>query len=395
MHVLAACVVVLAGCDRVFGLGDLAPPPIDGSDPSTIDADLGMLLDAGPCAMPSRVHGRNGLSNAGLFSVCADVGLGTLMLMGMLDTDNDARCLEVQQDTTQSSNVCMVRAQTIQVPGTLIARGQRPLVLIAETITINATINVSSGQGGAPGAGANWPGCGSPVPGRFAIFGGGGGAGGSFGTKGGNGGLSADSEGAAAKSATSPDRVRGGCAGGGGGGAGASLPGGAGGASGGAIYIIADTLTLNSAAVINASGAGGSGGAPIGQFAANRGGGGGGAGGSGGLIGLDAQSITIISGSRLIANGGGGGGAGGDITPGGNGSEPSPGSVHTAAQGGTGSATGGAGGAGATSVSAQAGEQSMSGGGGGGGGGGAGSIRVFSPMVPTMPGSVSPPWQAN
>ena len=384
---------LLGGCDLMFRLKDVGPPVPD-ADPSTIDADLGTVIDAGICTGSTKQYGRSGPMGKGLFSMCMTPSLGTLDLSGLINAGEDARCLVVDQDTA-GTTVCVLVAGTITVSATLRVSGARPLVLLAtDTLQIAATLNVSSSTAnGYNGAGSNWSGCAVTAAGPNNGLGGGGGAGGTFTTSGGNGGgggIGTLDVIAKAKLPAEPDRIRGGCAGGSGGSSNATPRNASGGTGGGAIYLIAGTsIELTATAAINASGAGGDSGARSGIT--NVAGGGGGGGGSGGLIALDAPTIIIDPNAKLMANGGGGG-SGGNSDDGKNGADPSLGNVLARAQGGAGGNGAGGGGLGAAIAGATNGGTNNA---GGGGGGGAGAIRLYSATVPTTVMNVSPPWQVN
>ena len=119
--------------------------------------------------------------------------------------------------------------------------------------------------------------------------------------------------------------MRGGCAGQAGDGTDIFSPPGSG---GGVVYLLAgNSITLQSGAIINASGAGGT------SPGTGRGGSGG---GSGGMIVLSAPTISA-NGSFILANGAGGAeGGGGSSGTGANGSEPTETMPLIPASGGTG-----------------------------------------------------------
>jgi hypothetical protein len=270
-----------------------------------------------------------------------------------------------------STDVCVVSALSITVePGVrLDADGGKPLVLIAETITINGTLDVSSRIGGQQGPDANHSGC---SVGTLAT-GVGGGRGGSFGGVGGNGGDEAGTNnGGNAGAALTVTTLRGGCVGTAGGG-------GSGGANGGgAVLLIANSISLGAAGVINASGAAGEGGASGRQ--------GGMGGGSGGMIAMFSPSITLAVTSQIFANGGHGGGGSDNSTDAFAGSDPT--NATSGGSAGFGTGGGGDGGPGFPAAN-RGGEDGTSNDGAGGGGGGAGVIKVFGTTLTS--GVVSPP----
>jgi len=326
-------------------------------------------------------------------SACPLAPVPSIMITANVSLDTDAGTsipegLGCSALSSASTNVCAIAASGITIAGgaTLSAHGSRPLALIGHLIDVEGTIDVASHIDGQQGAASDAPGCGPFT----RATGDGGGQGGSFAVSGGaggdvdnsdppeNGGLVIPSFGITA--------LRGGCPGGP-----SSLgPSTVGGHSGGAVWLAVDangTLTLGSAAVINASGAGGAGG---GTVIDNLGGYGG---GSGGMILVKTPALAASASSQMFAEGGGGGGGGGvATTPGRPGADP----IEAGA--------GGAGGLGETTSSGAGGigfpaeEDERKGrnaanappGGGGGGGGGAGAIWID---VTTINGStmMSPP----
>jgi hypothetical protein len=262
----------------------------------------------------------------GLLRICFDAAPGQAVTlpgsMNPLDTGVDGNCTKIVGQTN-GPELCVIAGMTVKVSGSFAAIGTRPLVLIgADSITVSATLDVSSKIAGGlrKGAGANDPGCLVGSNGKNDSGGGGGGAGGSFGTVGGGGGegdhnnnLPPDGTalgGMPGAAQATPAVLRGGCKGSSGG-AGADVPanqtGGAGGDGGGAVYLIAGNLiTISGSGDVFASGAGGF----------EQGGGGG---GSGGMIVLDAPTIQVQG--QIAANGGAGAGGGADAggTPGGDG----------------------------------------------------------------------------
>jgi hypothetical protein len=253
---------------------------------------------------------------------------------------------------------CVIAGDTVTVE-TGAMTGSLPLVLVAaSTLTVTGAVNASSTNGvvGGPaaqiGAGASSLACSASVDATL-IFGGG--AGGRFQGRGGAGLGTGGGQDVSTVGEIRP------CRGGTGGANGVFAPGGL---PGGVIHLIAGgSITITGS--INASGAGGFGG-PV-----NRGGGGG---GSGGFIGVDAPSITIDPGAKLLAAGGGGGGGGDGGNagmPGGNPTFGMPGLGGVGPMGGD-----GGNGSGFNGLDGSPGKQNLDPH-GGGGGGGAGFITFF------------------
>lgn len=304
---------------------------------------------------------------AGAYEVCFMAPpQGTLTLVGALDTATDARCLADQPaswTTAGQPDACFITAAQIDVTANLAVTGARPLVLIADTISVSAILDVASHRGGTLGPAANASQCAAfiatPVDAAQAA----GGAGGSFMFAGGNGGRGDNDNAIAGGIAPPADSVpptilRGGCGGqlGGTGAAAAGPPG----PGGGAIYLAASTLTVTATGVINASGAGAVGGGA---------GAGGSGGGAGGMIVIHATALEV-NGGRLLANGGGAAAGANVVANGLPGTDPSTATPTTPALGGNGpGGTGGNGFAGVTSATAGGSGNNRSGGGGGGGGG--------------------------
>ncbi len=378
-------VAVLTGCDAAFDLVHVDDVAIDSS------------VDGTPA---TGCFGKYGAGTAGLYSQCVEAPPRPMYVPanGELITGTTDNC-DVVFNQNGGPSVCVIVAQNMMLGGTLSARGQLPLVLVAtDTLTLLDTgkISVDSRHGEARlGAGANDSACTTPGAGMTptATQGGGGGAGGSFATPGGVGGngLSGPMGGIPAPALVSLAAVRGGCRGGGGG-AFAGAPVG-GGASGGAVYLIAGR-ELVIAGTIDASGEGGDGQAP----STGGTGTGGGGGGSGGLIGLDAPHITLAPTARLVANGGGGGGGsdgGTSGTAGGDGKDSDlSGPPPFVAAGGAGGSASGAGGQGAnrdTGASpGAAAKTNILYSAGGGGGGGAGFIKLYSAVIDDQGAAISP-----
>jgi len=303
---------------------------------------------------------------------------GNVMVPSNTSIDTESRGtgpLQCKMLRAGSSDVCAIAASSITIDATrtLSAEGDRPLVLIAQSITVSGTIDVASHRDGQQGPASDLAGCNAGTGANDS----GGGQGGSFGGKGGDGGNQGgqnNSRGRAGNALT-VTTLRGGCPGGAGGGDKA----GDGGHGGGAVALLASSITLATTARINASGESG-GGADAGRE-------GGGGAGSGGMIVLSAPQILVGAGAQLFALGGGGGGASSNNTAGDDGGEPA--GAATGGTGGNGGDAAGDGGAG-YSAAMRDGKAGPGSDGGGGGGGGAGVIRVFS-SSPVAGAQVSPP----
>ncbi len=296
-------------------------------------------------------------------------------------------CTEVRQSPAGPLCVYAVTG-SLTVSGNVGITGPRPLVLVANQITIEMSgiLDVADG-----GAGAAPTVCAPPVSGGIGTDSVSGGAGGSFVSAGGMGGPGTTSPLQTPNPGVVPSFLRGGCPGGTGGyvSSDGMTAGGKGGEGGGAIYLLA-SQEIVMAGSIYAWGGGGEGG---------KGGvsttGGGGGGGSGGHIVLDAPMLTLRSTAHLLAEGGGGGAGGARSAAGDPGMVIGPSPIH-AAYGGA--ANGlctecGAGGNGSFGIEAgSVGAPSTTQfGGAGGGGGGGGEIHWFyrTPFLDT--GVISPP----
>jgi hypothetical protein len=342
-------------------------------DASIVDADL---PDTDPGAPDAPPIDANVCFGSGLLVVCMTnplTGTVNLETAGQINTDSSPSC---SADVTSPSGLCVIAGDTINVTAAISATGSRPLVLVANTITIagGGSLDVASHRGGQVGASANSVLCDpGTAPGTSR-----GGYGGSFGGQGGNGGSGSGGGGGGTAGATQTATVvRGGCAGSGGGGGNPGVLGN----GGGAVYLIA-TTSITVDGTINASGGGATGG--------NNGDSGGGGGGSGGMIGLDAPTIGGGGGGRIVANGGSGGEGSGDSTGGNDGNDPNPATPGTAPAGGGGASTGGGnGGGGSTGTPGNGGTGNNGLDGGGGAGGGVGVIRTFGTF--TFGGQISPP----
>ena len=347
--------------------GDAAPP-VDTNSPD-VDA---------PAATPLCPATELGL--AGTCMTALPPNDVTFDIVDDLDTDTDSRC-----DQTISS-VCWIAGLHVIVTNNALVDvfGTRALVFDGTMgITIDGGVDASStfASQATGGPASNGSECKATTPATVDGGGGGGGAGGSFGDKGGDGGDVADTTqphaGAGkASMAVSPTLLQGGCSGGPGASTGAAP-----GRGGGAIYLVSPMIAIESAGIINASGAG-----AAGTLVGNRGGGGG---GSGGLIAFETSSLTIDAAGQVFANGGGGSeGSGGEA--GFNGSDP-----VDPTQGGMGGGDNSGGGNGGTGAfRGTAAKPGFKGGptgptGGGGGGGGVGVIVMFHGTAPVT-GMVSP-----
>lgn len=356
--------LLCCGCRQLLGFEEVA-----GVDGQQVTQDA---------ASPICVGAANGL----LPQTCFDP-VPPALLISDLVIDTDGVC-----SITDRNDLCILAGQQIDIAGTVVARGSRPLVLwSASTITIseNAILDLHSAGILIIGAGANDASC-SDGDGGFLSTDpqiGAGGCGGSFGSAGGNSGVARLANGSSSSTECSSlavplDRVRGGCRGGHGGISDTvgSLNGGN---SGGAVYLMAaDSIRV--AGVIDARGGGGR---VANANSARLPGGGGG--GSGGLIGFDAASLNLDN-ATLIAVGGGGSSGSGESgmipiqgNPGNTGTLVSPfvapscnGTVPTNF-GAASEATGG-------SVAANG----TANGGGGGGGGGNGIIIAFTTDRPSL-----------
>jgi hypothetical protein len=308
---------------------------------------------------------------AGMVKPCFPTApTGDLTLPSAIDTTDSPLCSTDVMDVP--AGLCVIARANITVPaGTTVAvTGDRPLVLVATgTISITGVLDAASRHATTDpfattqiGAGAD-PTGGCNVGVAPAVSGGG--AGGTFVIRGGNGGNGNGGAVGGMSGIAQTIALRGGCRGQEG--TGTSLIPAQGGRGGGALYLIANTITISG--VINASGEGGHRGVTGGN---NSGAGG----GAGGLIGLDAP--TIDNTGTVFANGGGGGEGSGGGASGLPGLDPTG---ITAASGGTGGGggNGGVGGAGGTGGGNALGGpgQNAPNDGGGGGGGGTGVIKVY------------------
>lgn len=343
----------------------------------------GVTSQFDPCAIPAHNGMDINLSQPGTYTL--DTGNGTILGPGGV-----AVAVSTAQLGT-TAQVVSVKSFTVASGVILRVIGPDPLILASwSTITINGTIDGSSGVLGAgPGAALTAaPHCVTPATsGGLDGDGDGGGGGGGYqgaGGAGGTGGNGDDGTPGAAGAAHAAPALAAGCPGAIGS---TRATAGAGGAGGGAVWLAAkDSITIAAGGVVTAGGAGG-------QGATDNVAGGGG-GGSGGMLGIEAPTVTN---SGILAANGGGGGQGHDNNDDGTPGSPGNPNATTAALGGGQPANngdaGGRGGSGsvAGTLAGVAGNQGNNGngdtGGGGGGGGGAGYV-IFVGAAPS--GTVSP-----
>lgn len=326
----------------------------------------------------------------GFVNLCS-VAVGTLPLLvtapTKINTDTDPRCKVVTQ--AGGPDICALAFSRLEISSgaTLTFFGSRAVAVTAkDEIIVAGTLDVSSRrntQQAEPAAGS-LASCTFTRAVEQDLGGGSGGAGGTHATQGGAGGDGDADDGAPDDTALGglPGTVaalsilRGGCAGQTGGYNSATR--GQGGRGGGAIYLAAPSIVVQGN--ITAAGAGGRGGGADSQ------GGGGGGGGSGGAVVLQGDKVTIETDALLLATGGGGGQGG---TSGSIGEDGADALAITVAVGGDSMPNGGNGGNGAISAMGAAGTTDNAG--GGGGGGGTGHIRLLSPMAITTDASIKPP----
>lgn len=353
-------------------------PRID-SPPGTPDAPM---IDAAPL---DEVDHLDTPTEETLTSTAAWVIAGTTTIDTMAGTVNPdvppgvVVIASVPQDGG-GPDVMVIQAGSIAASGNIIVIGDKPLILVADTI-VTAAIDASA-NGDVPGPGGflrgDGPssGVGAGVDGNNSSGSGddgdSGGTGGSYGSLGGDGGDGDNIGGSQAGSTYGdPDVLIGG--GGGGDGSPCSIHGGGG---GGALQLTAKvTLTLG-----GNIGVGGGGGARGANCSGDGGSGAGG--GAGGMIYLQAPDLQG-AGNIGACGGGGGGGAsdgGGSLGTSGNDAPPTgPGSA------GAGNGDGGAGGAGSSSGQGGSGtDKTGTDDNGGGGGGGVG--HVYIKTVVAVPG---------
>ncbi len=191
----------------------------------------------------------------------------------------------------------------LTIDGDLFVFGTRPLVIVANKIIVNGTIDASAADA-KPGPGGIKPGTAGAGNGGKGVSGGinttndSGGGGGGFGSPGGAGGTAGLTAGLAGPADALPNLpiLRGGAAGG----AAPRCMSAIGGAGGGAVQLSARvSITVAGTGSIHAGGGGGKGGGNCAALDAGSGG------GSGGAIYLEAPTGSIAGG--LWANGGAGG----------------------------------------------------------------------------------------
>ncbi|MBA3398048.1 MAG: hypothetical protein H0T89_35815 [Deltaproteobacteria bacterium] len=381
------CSFTDASCPSGRRYGDLSGPQANQC--------VGVPPDAPPppdAAPDSYVHDARECFGDGAYQLCftAMPPMGVVNLAGALDTTTDVRCQPTMpQSWTDSGqpDSCLIMGNSITVSAALTVTGTRPLVLLAETIAVNALLDLASHRAMASGPGAPASQCaafGSTPVGD--ATGAAGGAGGSFTRKGGDGGRGNGGGvlgGIAAPDTVAPTVLRAGCAGQAGGAAGA-VTAGAPGQGGGAVYLTASRILISGNGVISASGAGAVGGGSLT---------GGSGGGTGGMIVLHAAESIAATGGRLVANGGGGSGGAEVNVNGLPGADPVPATQSVPAPGGNGpGGNGGDGFAGTTAAQngANAGGNKETGGGGGGGGGYIQSNRAVTGALVSPPVTVVP-----
>ena len=371
-----ALLVVLTGCDALFGLREV---PADARH-GVFDPDAGYVQPDTPTSDAKSCVGT-------YLPMCVTfASVYSFDTVTTIDTSTDPRCIVLDPPAAGYPAVCVIAANTISVSAQLTVTGSRAIAFAAKyaiTVTSTGTINGSSvargGNGGSGPAGnaSSLVGCGasSGSQQKGSLLGAGGGAGGSFYGLGGNGGMSDVGTQALPNGtlSTPPATLRGGCAGGSGGPSHDGAVQGSAGDSGGAVYLVTSgPITIAGAVLANGGGGGSPGPANNGENA------GGGGGGSGGLIVLDAAALDLSG--YVVAMGAGGGGGGSGPSSGTSGSDWSAVTPLAAPSGGTGATfNGGNGGAGssATVTGGNDGgsyDNQATGGGAGGGGGGAGFI---------------------
>jgi len=348
-------VLFATGCSFPAGHRPDGGTDLDAVAPGTTDDD------AHPCWSVAELS----------VTFCLTAPLGSPITFGTsstVDTDTSPDCRDLQPGSTSA---CVIAAGMITIPSTttISATGARPLVLIANQIQIDGTLDAASHIGQPPGPAADMIGCNYGTDGRQ----GGGGQGGSYAEKGGDGGDKNGDNGAhgAAGGTISGTVFRGGCHGG------STTSGGLAGAGGGAVMLIANSISLGAASAINASGASGFGAGPSDL--------GGGGGGSGGMIAFATPTVSL--GGAIFANGGHGGG-GSNGGSGQDGIDPvDPGDDGNGGNGDTMAGRGGPGYPNANRAGVSGGGMNA---GGGGGGGGPGRVRFFPPLS-LVTANISPP----
>ena len=390
------------GCRALLGIDEAVPLPGDGA-PREVGADD--ATDAFTIDVPTitddvaHVRAEDEYTGVGTLAVTGDWLLDTTSLTSTPDLPAGVTFTSVPQDAG-GTDLAILRVDSLSISQSrmLRATGTRPLVILANSITIDGRLDVGAlkdqpGAGGAlggPGVGGNGM---RVIP--HADSGGGGGGYAAAGAVGGTSTCVLD---------CNPDAVVPAGAGGiaynsglgkleGGSGGGVAVPptqptacpAGIAGAGGGAVQLYARTMiTVGDNGSINAGGGGGRGGfactAPS-NFLAGSGG------GSGGAIFLQAPIVTNQG--TIAANGGAGGSGGGN---GGSGVDGEDGriSVSSAQGGGQSGMLSGRGGNGGTGgQDPQNGSNTSDRGNGGGGGGAVGWLVVFYKTT-WNPGMTSP-----
>ncbi len=393
--------LIVAGC--TFN----RPPAQNGDDVTPIDA---FEAPVGEDVPPLLIDAAITRDIPHLPTAAEAPGTGDLVISGPVTIDTTLVTLssgappagvtleQVAQDPG-GSLLMVIRANTFTIQNGAQVRviGTRPLVIVANTITIAGTLDASADTK-TPGAGgqATNAGSGGGAVGTHAgVFHDSGGGGGGFATvaaKGGAAGVSMTCLGAQADGGggggiidmSTITVLQGGGAGGGGSRGNCPVQSNAaGGAGGGAIQLSAIQL-LDVSGTVHAGGGGGEGGV----FCSTSDAGSGGGGGAGGAIYFDAPAISFTG--VLAANGGGGGGGG--CGPGGSGSPGTDANASTAVAtgGNAGGGCGTRGGNGAANMAPPiAGVDQSCDGNGGGGGGAVGRIVLRGAV--TGGGVASPP----
>ena len=387
VHLLLGLVLVAGACGFNPSGGELGDGDAAGDDPDATDE----IVDASPDAAPVDIHhvpAAAEMIGTGDLAITADVTVdtGALTVTGIALEPGVELVASAQDGGGPELAILRVRSLAVASSVTLRAVGTRPLVVLADTITIAGLFD-AGGHRGEPGAGGSGAraGTGKGADGsRSGSYADGGGGGAGFARTGASGG-EADNASGGAGGAPYGDAMLTELLGGSGGGAtntggcDATSPG----AGGGAVQLYAATsIVITATGAINAGGGGGSGGASCTfQYLAGTGG------GSGGAIYLQAPAVS--NGGVLAANGGGGGG-GASGSAGGPGQD---GSATTArATGGTsgGTSYGAAGGRGGSALGdATDGDNGPGLGNGGGGGGATGHIVIRHRDTP-VDGTTSP-----
>jgi hypothetical protein len=366
-----------------------APPNADGPDapPSAFDAEI----DGAPLDEVAHLNANTEamLTSTTPWMISASTSIDTTTGDISPSPPGGVIVLDDVAQTGAGPNVMVIQAGAIMISATVTVVGDKPLILVADNITVSAVFDVSA-ENDIPGPGGFLPGMG-PGPGIGAGEPGdngnnrsdSGGSGGSHGSRGGDGGNGDSITGEMSGTVYGTrDVLVGGAGGGEGSPSGCVLDGGAG---GGALQLTAK-LVLTITAAINAGGGGG-------QRGKNCGGGDGGSGGGGGAGGMIyLQSPSMLGGvAALGANGGGGGGgADDDGTPAGGPGLDAPSGLGGGGGTGGGEGGGGGGGASGTADGADGTDRSGTDDNGGGGGGGVGHI-YYKTTGPPPPYSASPP----